>query len=123
MEACAGAHHMARHLISFGHKVKLISPQFVRPFVKGNQNDFIDAEAICEADSRPNIRFVTPKTEAQASAERIAPCTGIAGAQSCQDGQSHPRLLVGIQYHKRIYPSTTVARRRLQMSLMISMEL
>lgn len=65
MEACAGAHHMARHLISLGHKAKLISPQFVRPFVKGNKNDFIDAEAICEAASRPNMRFVTPKTEAQ----------------------------------------------------------
>ena len=43
----------------------LISPQFVRPFVKGNKNDFIDAEAICEAASRPTMRFVTPKTEAQ----------------------------------------------------------
>lgn len=65
MEACAGAHQMARHLASFGHQVKLISPQFVRPFVKGNKNDFIDAEAICEAASRPNMRFVAPKTEAQ----------------------------------------------------------
>jgi transposase len=45
--------------------VRLINPQFVRPFVKGNKNDFIDAEAICEAASRPNMRFVTPKTEAQ----------------------------------------------------------
>lgn len=65
MEACAGAHQMARHLASFGHDVKLINPQFVRPFVKGNKNDFIDAEAICEAACRPNMRFVTPKTEEQ----------------------------------------------------------
>lgn len=65
MEACAGAHQMARHLASFGHDVKLINPQFVRPFVKGNKNDFVDAEAICEAASRPNMRFVKPKTEAQ----------------------------------------------------------
>lgn len=65
MEACAGAHQMARQLVSMGHEVKLISPQFVRPFVKSNKNDFIDAEAICEAASRPNMRFVTPKTEAQ----------------------------------------------------------
>jgi transposase len=65
MEACAGAHHMARQLTSFGHEVKLISPQFVRPFVKSNKNDFVDAEAICEAASRPSMRFVTPKTEAQ----------------------------------------------------------
>lgn len=49
MEACAGAHWMARKLREFGHAVKLISPQFVRPFVKSNKNDFVDAEAICEA--------------------------------------------------------------------------
>lgn len=65
MEACAGAHHMARQLVGYGHKVKLISPQFVRPFVKSNKNDFVDAEAICEAAGRPSMRFVTPKTEAQ----------------------------------------------------------
>ncbi|TGN95718.1 IS110 family transposase [Burkholderia sp. USMB20] len=65
MEACAGAHHMARKLAGFGHQIRLISPQFVRPFVKGNKNDFVDAEAICEAASRPSMRFVTPKTESQ----------------------------------------------------------
>lgn len=65
MEACGGSHYLARQFSAFGHQVKLISPQFVRPFVKGNKNDFIDAEAICEAASRPNMRFVTPKTEAQ----------------------------------------------------------
>jgi transposase len=65
MEACAGAHYMARQLAGCGHDVKLISPQFVRPFVKSNKNDFVDAEAICEAASRPSMRFVTPKTEAQ----------------------------------------------------------
>jgi transposase len=65
MEACAGSHHMARKLATFGHKGKLISPQFVRPFVKSNKNDFVDAEAICEAASRPAMRFVTPKTESQ----------------------------------------------------------
>jgi transposase len=65
MEACAGPHHMARKLATFGHQLKLISPQFVRPFVKSNKNDFVDAEAICEAASRPAMRFVTPKTETQ----------------------------------------------------------
>jgi transposase len=65
MEACAGAHHMARQLAGFGHEVKLISPQFVRPFVKSNKNDFVDAEAICEAACRPSMRFVTPKNDAQ----------------------------------------------------------
>lgn len=65
MEACAGAHYMARKLAGFGHEVKLISPQFVKPFVKSNKNDFVDAEAICEAASRPSMRFATPKTESQ----------------------------------------------------------
>jgi transposase len=65
MEACAGAHYMARKLAALGHQVKLISPQFVRPFVKSSKNDFVDAEAICEAASRPAMRFVTPKTKAQ----------------------------------------------------------
>ncbi|MDF3086301.1 IS110 family RNA-guided transposase [Burkholderia sola] len=65
MEACAGAHYMARQLAGWGHQVKLILPQFVRPFVKSNKNDFVDAEAICEAASRPSMRFVTPKTESQ----------------------------------------------------------
>lgn len=65
MEACAGAHFMARQLADLGHDVKLISPQFVRPFVKSNKNDFVDAEAICEAACRPAMRFVTPKNESQ----------------------------------------------------------
>jgi len=65
MEACAGAHYLARQLIGFGHDAKLISPQFVKPFVKTNKNDYVDAEAICEAASRPSMRFVTPKNEAQ----------------------------------------------------------
>ncbi|MEQ1963003.1 IS110 family transposase [Xenorhabdus khoisanae] len=65
MEACAGAHFMARRIGGLGHEAKLISPQFVRPFVKSNKNDFVDAEAICEAASRPSMRFVQPRTETQ----------------------------------------------------------
>ena len=65
MEACAGARFIARQLAGLGHEAKLISPQFVRPFVKSNKNNFIDAEAICEAASRPAMRFVTPRNEAQ----------------------------------------------------------
>ncbi|MGH8448122.1 IS110 family transposase [Pseudomonas sp.] len=63
MEACAGAHYLARELKAMGHETKLISPQFVRPFVKSNKNDFVDAQAICEAASRPTMRFVSPKTQ------------------------------------------------------------
>jgi transposase len=65
MEACASAHHWARKLESFGHTVKLMAPQFVKPYVKTNKNDVADAEAICEAVSRPNMRFVPIKNAEQ----------------------------------------------------------
>ena len=65
MEACTGAHHWARLLQSKGYKVKLIAPQFVKPYVKSNKNDAKDAEAICEAMSRPSMRFVSIKTVEQ----------------------------------------------------------
>ena len=61
MEACAGAHHWARQLQARGYTVRLIPPQFVKPYVKSNKSDAKDAEAICEAMSRPNMRFVTVK--------------------------------------------------------------
>src|SRR5438552_10287746 len=62
MEACASAHHWARKLIALGHTVGLMAPQFVKPYVKTNKNDRNDAEAICEAVARPNMRFVAVKT-------------------------------------------------------------
>lgn len=65
MEACTGAHHWARHLQAKGFTVKLIAPQFVKPYVKSNKNDANDAEAICEAMSRPSMRFVAVKTVEQ----------------------------------------------------------
>ncbi len=65
MEACTGSHHWARLLESRGYKVKLIAPQFVKPYVKSNKNDAKDAEAICEAMSRPSMRFVPIKTVEQ----------------------------------------------------------
>lgn len=65
MEACASAHHWARELQARGYHVKLIAAQFVKPYVKSNKNDRVDAEAISEAMGRPNMRFVAPKTVAQ----------------------------------------------------------
>jgi len=62
IEACGGAHYWARKLKSFGHDVRLIAPPFVKPYVKSNKNDSADAEAICEAVARPNMRFVSVKT-------------------------------------------------------------
>jgi transposase len=65
MEACSGAHHWARELRSRGYRVKLIAPQFVKPYVKSNKTDRNDAEAICEAMSRPTMRYVSVKSTEQ----------------------------------------------------------
>jgi transposase len=65
MEACGSAHHWARKLGGFGHNVRLMAPQFVKPYVKTNKNDAADAEAICEAVARPNMRFVPVKNAEQ----------------------------------------------------------
>src|SRR3984885_7139196 len=65
MEACSGAHFLGRALRAQGHDVKLIPAQFVKPYVKSNKNDFLDAEAIAEAVARQNMRFVPIKTEDQ----------------------------------------------------------
>jgi transposase len=62
MEACASAHHWARTLQGFGHTVRLVAAQFVKPYVKTNKNDVADAEAICEAVGRPSMRFVPIKS-------------------------------------------------------------
>ncbi len=68
LEACGGSHHWARLLSSFGHEVKLIAPQLAKPYVKRGKNDASDAEALCEAMSRPTMRFVPVKTADQQAA-------------------------------------------------------
>src|SRR5215471_20179378 len=65
MEACGGAHHWARVLQGLGHQVRLLPPQYVKPYVKRGKNDTADAAAICEAMSRPSMRFVAVKSEDQ----------------------------------------------------------
>ena len=65
MEACCGAHHLGRLLVLQGHEVRLMSPEYVRPYVKAQKNDDRDAEAIAEAATRPTMRFVALKSEAQ----------------------------------------------------------
>jgi transposase len=71
MEACASAHHWARTLQQMGHTVRLIAPQFVKPYIKNQKNDANDAEGICEAVGRPNMRFVTVKTTEQQDIQAI----------------------------------------------------
>src|SRR5262245_46980887 len=65
MEACASSHHWARQLQGFGHTVRLMAPQFVKPYVKTNKNDIADAEAFCEAVGGPDMRFVAIKSVEQ----------------------------------------------------------
>lgn len=82
MEACAGAHHWARQLMRLGYPVKIIPPQFVKPFIKSNKNDANDAQAICEAMGRPNMHPVKVKTVDQ------------------QDLQAMHRIRDGIKSHR-----------------------
>jgi len=72
IEACGASHYWARELEQFGHKVKLLAPQLVKPYVKRNKNDGRDAEALCEAMSRPSMRFVPVKTSEQQAALMLA---------------------------------------------------
>ena len=65
MEACPGSNWLARKAAGLGHQVRIVPAQFVKPFVKSNKTDIVDAEAIAEAISRPTMRFTQPKTEAQ----------------------------------------------------------
>jgi transposase len=65
MEACVGAHHLARRLTALGHDVRLMPAKYVRPYAKGQKNDFNDAEAIAEAVQRPTMKFVAIKSAEQ----------------------------------------------------------
>ena len=88
MEACGSAHHWARKLIEFGHTVKLMAPQLVKPYVKTNKNDARDAEAICEAVARPNMRFVPIKTTAQQAVLAVHRAReGLVKARTAQGNQ------------------------------------
>jgi transposase len=71
MEACCGAHHLGRQLMAHGHTIRLMSPEYVRPYVKAQKNDDRDAEAIAEAASRPTMRFVELKSEAQLDVQTL----------------------------------------------------
>ena len=71
IEACQTAHYWAHELEKFGHQVKLMAPRFIRPYVKNNKNDARDAEAICEAVTRPTMRFVPIKSRAQLDVQAV----------------------------------------------------
>ena len=93
MEACVGAHHLSRKLKTLGHDARLMPAKYVRPYSKGQKNDFRDAEAIAEAVQRPTMKFVATKTADQLDLQRCtgcendwsasAPASSIRSALSC----------------------------------------
>jgi len=88
MEACGSSHYWARRLAELGHTVRLIAPQFVKPYVKGNKHDAADAAAICEAASRPSMRFVavkSPESQAVLALHRVR--DGVIKARTAQANQ------------------------------------
>ena len=84
IEACGASHHWARLLQSFGHSVKLIAPQLVKPYIKRGKNDAADAEALCEAMSRPTMRFVPVKTAKRLTENELSYFSLL-----CHDGCAH----------------------------------
>src|SRR5690606_33730952 len=99
MESCAGSQWMARKIQALGHKVRLIPAQFVKPYVKSNKTDIIDAEAIAEAATRPTMRFSALKSEEQADLQALHRAYGssitrqhpLNGRSNIQDGTSISR--------------------------------
>ena len=91
LEACSGAHFLGRALRQQGHDVRLIAAQFVKPFVKSNKNDFVDAEAIAEAVERKNMRFVPIKTDDQLDLQAM---TGFATDLSRGERRSSTRFVL-----------------------------
>ena len=112
MEACSSAHHWARELVQLGHTVRLIPPQYAKPYVKRNKTDAADAEAICEAVGRPNMRFVPIKTREQQAVLALHRVRALLVRQRTMrrrralDGQQHSppprfdlRLIPTFKYH------------------------
>jgi len=94
LEACGGAHHWVRVFTRLGHTVRMMAPQFVKPYVKSNKNDAVDAEAICEAVQRPNMRFVPVKSIAQQDIQSLHRIRSqLVGRRTAQANQIRGLLL------------------------------
>jgi transposase len=91
IEACASSHHWSRELETLGHTVRLMPPAYVKPYVKRQKNDTTDAEAICEAVTRPNMRFVPTKTVEQQSCLMLHRAPSVHPPADCRH-QFNPRL-------------------------------
>ena len=107
MEACSGAHFLGRALRTQGHEVRLIPAQFVKPFIKSNKNDFIDAEAIAGAVDRQNMRFVPIKTDDQLDLQAMHRVPGPADDTKNFCDQPDSRLPVGARHRLCQEPDST----------------
>ena len=97
MEACVGAHHLSRKLKTFGHNAKLMPAKYVRPYSKGQKNDFRDAEAIAEAVQRPTMKFVTTKTADQLDLQALHRVRERLVSQRLQEALSLPDCDAALQ--------------------------
>ena len=95
MEACVGAHHLSRTLKALGHDARLMPAKYVRPYSKGQKNDYRDAEAIAEAVQRPTMKFVATKTADQLDLQALHRVRERFVGQRTGHHQSDPRLHVG----------------------------
>src|SRR5438128_2538209 len=114
IEATQGAHYWARVLRTFGQEVRLVAPQFVKPYLKSQKNDANDAEAICEAVSRPSMRFVPSKSIEQQDLQalhrirsRISPIRKYVQTTQCQNPQRDPHI--AMEMEDGSLPATTEA--------------
>lgn len=113
LEACGGAHYWVRELTKLGHAVRMIAPQFVKPYVKSNKNDAVDAEAICEAVQRPSMRFVPSKSIEQQDMQSLHRIRSqLVVRRTAQANQVRGLLLeygliipVGINHVRKVLPS------------------
>jgi transposase len=113
IEACATAHHWARELKDLGHEVKLMPPAYVKPYIKRGKNDVVDAGAVCEAVSRPSMRFVPIKSAEQQSVLMLHRARS-ADPSEDDAGQCAPRPSRRIRDNRRpgVEPCRQVARGR-----------
>ena len=114
IEACASSHHWSRELQALGHTVRLMPPAYVKPYVKRHKNDAVDAEAIREAVTRANMRFVATKTPEQQSCLTLHRTRHLFIRQQTLGDQCHPRPSCGVRDRRagRTPWCRTTARRR-----------
>ena len=99
MESGGGSHFLGRALREQGHEVRLMPAQYVKPYVKTNKNDYIDAEAIAEAVGRANMRFVPIKSDAQLDMQSLHRSTRPLGRPQNVGNQPDPRVVAGARHH------------------------